>query len=130
MRQADKDEVLASGGFRPAQALRACLRRSEVARTVFVGDEALAMFGVIAGDPVSTPWLLTTTAVDRYPMAFWRASKLVVPELRALYPLMAQAIDVRYTRAVSWARRLGFAVGEPVAYGMAGLPFHPIALGV
>ena len=130
MRKEDRAEVMASAGFRPAQAVRVCLRGSELARTVFVGGEVLAMFGVKAGDEVSIPWPLTTDAVERHPMAFWRASKAVLRELRALYPLMAQAIDARHVRAVSWARRLGFTVGDTIPYGKAGLPFHPVALGV
>lgn len=129
MRPADAAEVLASGRYGPREALEAGLKLSEMARTLFIGDEPLCMFGMVVAGDWSIPWLLTTTLVDQHPLAFWRASKLVLAELRALYPLMQQMVDGRYTQALSWARRLGFRVDDAEPFGAAGLPFHRITLG-
>lgn len=129
MRAEDRAEVLASGLYRPAQALRASLRASEFARTAFIGREVLAMLGVAkADDVVAVPWMLTTDAVEQHPMAFWRACKAGLAQMRELYPVMAQAIDARHGRALSWAKRLGFIVGDAAPFGRAGLQFHPIAM--
>lgn len=130
VRSADAAEVLASGGYSPREALDAGLKLSEMARTVFIGDEALCMFGVVVSGDWAIPWLLTTDAVDRNPLAFWRASKVILAELCALYPLMLQQVDARYTQALSWVRRLGFDVAPAEPFGRAGLPFHRITLGV
>jgi hypothetical protein len=129
MRQADRDEVLASGNFTPEEALRASLAASEFARTAFVDGEPLAMFGLATADGVAIPWLLTTDAVCRYPLTFWNASKAILRELREGYPTMAQFIDARHVSALSWARRLGFAVGEPVPFGVQGRRFCPVVIG-
>lgn len=128
MRQADRDEILASDGLRPAPCLRANLQRSEFARTAFVGDEPLAMLGVILGDFAAAPWMLTTEAVEHYPYAFWCACKAGLLEMRTMYPVLVQMIDARHTRALSWARRLGFEQLPAELFGVARLPFHPFIL--
>lgn len=128
MRQADRDEILASDGLRPAPCLRAQLRRSEFARTAFSGNEPLAMLGVILGDFAAVPWMLTTEAVERYPYAFWCACKAGLLEMRTMYPVLVQMIDARHVRALSWARRLGFEQLPAEPFGFAGLPFHPFIL--
>lgn len=128
MRQADRDEVLASGGFSPEAALERALGISEIARTVFVDGEPLAMFGVVALAP-AIPWVLTTTAVDRYQFTFWKASKAILLELREAYPIMVQMVDARYAAALRWAKCLGFVVGELEPFGRAGLPFRRIQIG-
>ena len=127
MRSADCMEVLASGGFSPADALRASLAISIFARTVFFDDEAAAIFGIVETGSAAIPWLLTTDTVDRYPLTFWRASKTVLAHLREVWPEMVQAVDARYAGALSWAKRLGFTVGEPEPFGVEGRPFRRIA---
>lgn len=129
MRPEDRAEIAASGGYRPEEALRDSLAGSEFARTAFVDGEPLAMFGVWAKGEMAIPWLLTTDAVCRYPLSFWKASKAIVRELREAYPVLAQFIDVRHVSALSWARRLGFTVGEPRPFGVEGRRFCPITVG-
>lgn len=128
MRQADRDEILASDGLRPAPCLRANLRRSDLARTAFVGAEPLAMLGVIVGDFAAVPWMLTTEAVEKYPFAFWCACKAGLLEMRTIYPVLVQMIDARHVRALSWARHLGFEQLPAEPFGVAQLPFHPFVL--
>lgn len=128
MRPEDRAEVLASGGFGPADALRASLAASVFARTAFINGEAAAMFGVVEAG-VAIPWLLTTDTVCRYPLTFWKASKVIFREMREAWPDMLQQIDARYASALSWARRLGFSVAEPQPFGESGLPFRRITIG-
>jgi len=125
----DRDEVMASGGYTPEEALRCSLAISEFARTAFVDDGPLAMFGVTVKDEVAIPWLLTTDLVCRYPLTFYRASKAICREIREAYPTMVQAIHAQHTSALSWIRRLGFTVGEPVRFGVRGELFCPVVLG-
>jgi hypothetical protein len=131
MRRADREEVMASGGYRPAQALRRALRSSEVARTAFVGGEPLMVFGVAAGNGFAIPWALTTDVVDKHPMAFWRVSTVALAALREVYPVMVQMVDARHQRSLDWLERLGFQVAkEPEPFGKLKLPFHRVTLGV
>jgi hypothetical protein len=127
MRKEDRDEVWASGRYLPEEALRASLAISEFARTAFVGGDPLGMFGVAMGE-VAVPWLLTTDAVCKYPLTFWRASKAIVREIREAYPMLVQAIHKDHRSALSWVKRLGFTVGEPAPLGQRGELFRPVVL--
>lgn len=86
------------------------------------------MFGVVAKEAMAFPWLLTTDAVCRHPMLFYRASKVIVREIREAYPMLVQAIHKDHLSALSWIRRLGFTVGEPVPFGQRGELFCPVVL--
>jgi hypothetical protein len=124
MRDADRRECLATGA-EPAATLQELLHKSELARTAFVGEEPMAMFGVIRrGAGPALIWSLTTDAVDRHPKAFWRASKAVMQQLGRVYPVLTQCVDARYAAAVRWVRRLGFEVDdESHRCGPMGMPF-------
>lgn len=132
MRQADRDEVRASGGFTPYDAALTSLEKSEVAWTLVFNDCIAAMWGLAAfpelGENVAVPWLLTTDVVDRYPMTFLRCCKSELDVLLDWYPVLVQAIDARHQVAVRWAKWLGFEVKPAAPHGVEGRPFHPIIL--
>lgn len=131
MRIMDREEVRASGGFDPESALVSALAHSEFARVAYIRGEVAAMFGVarVPCMHAAIPWLLTTDTVDRYPLTFYRASKIVFKELRQAYPDLVQYVDARYGSAMSFVRRLGFDVAEKsMPFGKQGKPFHRIAL--
>lgn len=131
MRQSDRDEVLASAGFTPFEALVKSLELSDRAYSLRFGAELGAMYGVAAHRNVrgvGVPWLLTSTEVDRYPVAFLRQSKPALEEMLGMYDALINYVDARYTAALRWAKWLGFHVADPMPFGVAGLPFHPISL--
>lgn len=128
MREADALEIMASGGQRPAEALVASCAASVLARSLFIGGELCAIFGVLKHFTTAVPWALTTANVERHPVDFWRASKIVLAEMRKSYPSMVQCIDARHGRALEWAKRLGFEVNEAHTCGVEKLPFHQISM--
>lgn len=135
MREADVLEIMASGGQRPAEALVASCAASALARSLFIGGDLCAIFGVLKLFTVAVPWALTTTDVERHPVDFWRASKIVLAEMRKSYPSLVQCIDARHVMALKWALRLGFDTpvdqdGNPLTHtcGVEKLPFHQISM--
>lgn len=125
MRQADRDEVTATGFPCAAQALAHSLRHSGLAYTVLINGRAEAMFGVgdiniLAG--IGGPWFLGTDALDAHRMAFLRGSRRWLPKLLARYEVLRNFVDVRNTASVRWLRWLGFTLSEPVE--MNGYLFH------
>jgi len=128
MRKEDADEIMASGGYTPIEGLRAGFWNSDFCSTGFLFGDMVAIFGVLrrgsALAGVSIPWLLTTYNVEKYPVAFFKACRMVIKELLNNYPVMVNMIDARHERAINWAHHLGAEIGEPVPFGTARLPFR------
>ena len=122
MREKDKIEIRASGGFIPEPAVRASINRSEEAYAAYVGDDLIAVFGVVrhAKQGVSIPWAMTSEHLPQHALTFWRASKLTVNYLRDRHPCMMNMIHARYTEALNWLARLGFKICQPETYGRSG----------
>jgi hypothetical protein len=129
MRAADAAEVLASGGYAPLDALLEGLLFSSEAYAARFNGELVALFGIVPGPADEAyPWLLTSAAVERHRGAFLRASRAVIEDWTARFPVLVQQVDARYAAALRWAARIGFEVAEPAPFGQAGLPFCRITL--
>lgn len=131
MRREDKAEIRASHGLEPLQCLLQGIEASTICRTVLVGNEVGMIFGVqpldaLAG--VGCVWGLSGDAVSDSPFAFLRASKQQIEDLLDYWPNLYCAIDARYTKAIRWAKWLGFHVADAIPMGLGGLPFHPAFL--
>jgi len=118
LRPEDRQEIWESGRFLPEQAARASINRCEEAWALYVGNDLLAVFGVSTYDTGwAAPWAFSTVHVAKYPLTFWRVSKIVLAHWRDRYPKMVQMIYARYPQALAWVKRLGFKVEEPVPWG-------------
>lgn len=127
MRQGDRDEVAASSGRSPFEALEFSLTRSTVARTVLVDGVPAGIFG--CGDlnilaRSGAPWLLGTDDLGRAPMAFLRTSVDWRDKLFERYDVLRNLVDDRNVASIRWLKWLGFKFSEPIPIGHAGLPFR------
>jgi Type II secretory pathway, pullulanase PulA and related glycosidases len=117
MRQADRDEVLASSGKTPLEALRYSMRKSAFSWAVLVNGRPEVMFGVCNMSVLTDtgiPWLLGTDAIDRHYVAFLRQSAGCLAQLSARYPILRNFVDDRNVVSIRWLRWLGFTISEPV----------------
>jgi hypothetical protein len=135
MRPGDAAEVQASSGQTPVEAVLDSWSLSRETWTVRFNGEVGAVFGVAEHEvstvlnPIHVVWLLTTDVIERYRLTFYKASRKVLPDLVKRYGTLFNLVDTRYTRAINWAYRIGFRLGEPVAEGLNGELFTPIIIG-
>lgn len=122
MRESDRHEILAGWDQEPYEAMLTALWNSSCyARTVFHGLEPLAMFGIshlsILGNSAQA-WCFGTTAIDRHPLVFARASKQILPEIHARAPILTNWVDATDERALRWLAFMGATyVMQPVTRG-------------
>ena len=111
MRESDVAEVRAGWGCEPEEAiLHALMQSPRYARTVFVGLEPLAIYGLAALTLLGASaeaWCFGTTAIDRHRFAFARASRVALAVMYRHSPILTNMVAVGDERAVRWITWLG-----------------------
>lgn len=128
MREADRKEVEASGGFSPREALLASYRASQPCYAATLDDRATALFGVSpVDDDIGVIWMLGTNDITDHPVTFMRWSRTVVPMLIRPYRMVCNLVDKRNTVHVKWILKMGFSLIREVDHGPFNLPFYEFA---
>ncbi len=136
LREEDRAEIAGLGG-NVRKALWRGFRNSIWCRVATVDGEIAAIWGLcVAGragiGPLSgkaVPWLLTTDAIERVPVAFVRHARREVAAMRRLYPSLENHVAADYRRAVKFLRLIGFAVDPPEPVGIGGAAFCRFHIG-
>lgn len=84
------------------------------------GDDLLGIGGLVPEDALSgtaVVWLLSSDAVERHRLCFYRLTKNAILLFNKEYPVLYNWVDSRYTRALNWLRRLGFRYEAPGLVG-------------
>lgn len=139
MREHDRHEVEATGvGLK--RTLWRSYRNSVNCRTaiVSVGSDRLvaAVWGLAIGmrndiSPLSdlgVPWLLTTAAVEKLPLAFVKEARSEVLAMLRLKQRLELYVLADYEKALRLVRLIGFTVGETAPVGPQGTRFCHVSL--
>jgi hypothetical protein len=90
-------------------------------------DGEPAVVGGVVGSVLGgegMPWLLTTAAVERAPVAFVREARRNVQQALVAYPSLANYVHAPYKRAIGFLLLLGFAIDPPEPIAATGEMFH------
>jgi len=131
MRQADRDEIAASGTPDPEEAITFSCASSSWCRAVRFDGKLACIFGVgcvslLTG--TGAPWLLGTDVITKNQRAFIKHSRPYIRRMLQTYPRLVNMVDARNTRAIRWLERMGFKLYGPTPTGVQGLPFHPFEM--
>ena len=131
MREADRREVMASGGHTPHGALMFSLSKSRVAWTAIVDGQPEVMFGGADLNVLTrtgAPWLLGTDAVERHYRLFLRQSLSWREQLSQRYDVLRNFVDDRNEVSKRWLSWMGFTLFDPVPVGVNGEMFRMFEL--
>ena len=131
MRQADVDEVWASGHHTPLEALLNGWKISDYSVIVLVNDTPCVMLGLVIHDILSrvgVPWLLGTENALKYKLHFIAQVPAVINEMLNICPVLFNYVHVENKTSVRWLKRIGFTVEEPGPYGISRELFHKFHL--
>lgn len=111
LREADKQEIMAAVGLKPAPGLLHCLMESKPCLTM-VGDEEepFGMFGLVPDDDgfSASVWMLASDDIIKYRMVFLREAQRWVKETNKEYPVLYNSVDARNGLHIKWLRWMGF----------------------
>ena len=133
MKRPDVEEVLASHGHSPIDAMQLSFGSSEMAGTVCSADhEPVLMYGVSGFVPPDTgsPWMLSTALIYRADMArfFLRGTAAVIGRMHDRYPILIQHVDARHSHALRWMLWAGFRIDKLEAqWGVEKIPFFRLS---
>ena len=111
LRQADIQEIRASSGKSPVEALTLGVLLGKPTYTFTSPQGELGgMFGVLptAYPEAGAVWLLATGEVEKYPMTFLRHSREWIKTLHEDYPLLFNYVDGRNSLHIKWLKWMGF----------------------
>jgi hypothetical protein len=126
VREADRQELWASGLHGASEVMHQGIDISEVAWTGLIDGVPVCMFGVapvtvIGG--LGRPWMVGTDMLDKHQMVFLRRCREYVDFMLQMYPVLENYVDARNVQAVKWLMWLGFSFSEPELMGPFSLPF-------
>lgn len=127
LRQADRDEVWASGRKTPERALLVSLGMSSHAWTGLVDGKVVCMWGCGPAsmlDRVGVPWMLGSDDLLKHQKAFLRRNREYVDAMLLCYTRLVNWVDARNTVSIRWLRWLGFEIGDAAPHGALKMPFH------
>jgi hypothetical protein len=133
LRQADVEELKATGTENPRDALVAGMEMSDGGCYTITMDELpIAICGTAPVELIpsfASIWMLGTEDIDACPTSFLRlCRKELLPDLISPYEMVFNVMDKRnslHVRFVSW---LGFTFIREKPFGPYGLPFYEFAL--
>lgn len=126
-RQEDVAELLAGSGMTPAQVLDYGLRVSAMVYTGLVDGVPVCVFGVSPASALTgkgCPWMVATPGLEPVARRFALASRGVLEEMLAVFPVLINFVDNRNVKAIRWLGWLGFWVDEPKPHGREGRLFR------
>jgi hypothetical protein len=126
LREADKEEIMASHGHTAEEALKISLNDSVICYTIERG-KPIGMFGINPYDLSGTSaviWLLTSEDIKEIRMSFLKQCRKYIDGFLEVYPLLFNYVYEKNKMSIKWIKWLGGKVYEPIPYGMNGEKFH------
>lgn len=129
MRQSDKDEIMASHGHTPEEAMNESMEHSILSFTVEKEGNPVVMFGVTPESGLLSQsgviWMLATDGIDTIKRRFAKHSRKFINMMMEVYPKLSNYVDCRNVKSICWLKWCRASFGEPVVYGVGGLDFIP-----
>ena len=128
VRQADRDEIMASHGLEPLPAIAFCMGSSEECNTMIDDNkDIIGMFGVAKFGELGVPWMLSSERIYQKKIArqFLIQSKQWIDSTMLRYMILTNFVSADNTKAIKWLKYLGFSfVNLDKEHGVGKKPFY------
>ena len=127
LKESDIQEIRASHGHTPEEALRISFEESALCLTIEDNGIVLGMFGVTPYYFLSNRgiiWLLSSEELFYRKYRFLRHSKYFIELFLEMYPYLENYVDLRNHKSIKWLEMCGAVLSDPMHYGVEKMPFR------
>jgi len=125
MRLVDVEEVKASSGVTPLEALVMSKRFTKNTQTISVDNEVVGMCGIASLGPVGSPWLLGSDGLRANAKHLLPLSKEWLNTHGSNYQLMYNYVSAENRSSIRWLKYLGFNLIRFIPkHGVGEQPFY------
>lgn len=117
LRDADKNEIIASSGNNIEQAILYSILSSEAWTVCLPDGRIICMYGI--GDDTTgygIPWMIGTDDMIKHRKALIKDARDWVESYLEIYPVLYNYVDSRNKVHIKWLRHIGFTVSEVPEY--------------
>jgi len=129
MRKADREEIRASDGKSPLEALVIPFTYKEARSYTIIGTAKEGVIGMFGVAPTKDPeygiaWLLSSETLFKHTKQFIKECPYWVSQMSEGYTYIYNWVDRRNWKSLKWLQFLGFEAKEEIKqYGVGKLPF-------
>ena len=126
LRKSDKEEILASVGLTPYEAMMIGYLENVIVFTIVNKKNIpVGIFGVNdCGRGVGAIWLLASEDLTTAQISFLRQCRDVVKVLNTKYKILWNFVDCRNSLHIKWLKWCGFKFINKQNYGVLNKPFY------
>ena len=130
MRQVDIDEVYASSGHTPLQAVLSSVELSDENFTFLHESKVVAIAGIReVNENSAVPWMLCSNAIEDfkkdYKKTFYKCTRQWVDDMNERYQMLFNYVDARNEVTIRWLKHLKFEFPKLIEdYGFEKIPFY------
>ena len=126
LRYEDKQEIIASTGLKPYEALlKGYLENVIVFTIVNTKNKPVGIFGVNdCGNGLGAIWLVATNDLSTVQISFLRQCREVVKVFNNKYKILWNFVDCRNSLHIKWLKWCGFQFINKKQYGVLQKPFY------
>lgn len=129
MRQADKDEVVASTAFSIIEALRQGVAMSHDSSVVSYQGTPLFVGGLcLVDEDRGCPWQLCTSDAKKHAKVLLVTGRQGLKHWLSIRPQLGNFVDSRNRDSIAWLKWLGFSFGRPLLLPEGTVPFIPFSI--
>ena len=125
MRQADVEELRATGLQDVEGSILRSVNESTLCRTATADGAVGCIFGVVPfGEGEGVPWMLGTDLVTKHQRVLMRMCRPYITNMLLAYPHLFNYVHAENQAAKRWLKCVGFVLQTAVPYGGQGALFH------
>jgi hypothetical protein len=132
LRQADQDELRASTGMEPLDALIYSVNHSDRFVEIIWDDdtaEILGVFGLGSLNGNGIPWLVLSPNFKKYKRQLQRYAKTIIIEMQQAFSYLFNLVDSRNVVHIRWIKFMGFKFDDGKDMVWNGVAFRYFYMG-